>query len=297
MTWQSRCPARSRRLGFCILRSHSLSVLVRTPTSAHPCSCRMCLIPTSETILGGVRLGRMGSSKAAGTDAIPRRMFAATRTAYLCRLPLRVEHHFPQRFRAQDPVASRANSRFPLPADRPARPLPQLGQAERQAGHPAQLSGHRLAENVTCMPQCAMEIPMLLALVRWLALCFVVVSSNAFAQPSPIGSIDQVIRENGQWSIKGWVCQPNLGSRIGVKVYVSGISMDSGRGTLPFPQNLQCTLCAAQVPHPVSLIASAFRGAASPPANPSASTGSAPGLKQVLPVLTFTDYLPLIPRS
>ncbi|MBI3368962.1 MAG: PIG-L family deacetylase [Burkholderiales bacterium] len=48
------------------------------------------------------------------------------------------------------------------------------------------------------------------------------VSSLVFSQATPIGHIDRVVRENGQWSIYGWACQPGLGTNININVYIGG---------------------------------------------------------------------------
>ena len=38
---------------------------------------------------------------------------------------------------------------------------------------------------------------------------------------TPIGFIDQVVRENGQYRVKGWACQPGLGQPIQVRLYLN----------------------------------------------------------------------------
>lgn len=58
-------------------------------------------------------------------------------------------------------------------------------------------------------------------------LCVAMISVALFAgkvsAATPIGYIDQVVRENNKWVVKGWACQPSLGSVIQVRLFVDNV--------------------------------------------------------------------------
>lgn len=54
--------------------------------------------------------------------------------------------------------------------------------------------------------------------ILWFALAW---AANVQAQSSVIGYIDQVVHENGFWTVRGWTCAPGYGSEISLGVFRS----------------------------------------------------------------------------